>query len=65
MPGGMHSASGFERSSNRSGASRRWSLSEKLKVVEESRLLGRNVLNMLLLNESEFSSLAYVQLLLV
>ena len=45
MLGAMHSASGFERIEVVSGVERRrrWSLGEKLKAVEESRLPGMTV----------------------
>jgi transposase len=45
MPDAMHSASGFERIEVVTGVERRrrWSLGEKLKAVEESRLAGMSV----------------------
>ena len=45
MPGTMHSASDFERIEVVTGVERRrrWSLGEKLKAVEESRLPGMSV----------------------
>ena len=45
MPNTMHSASGFDRIEVVTGVERRgrWSLGEKLKAVEESRLPGMNV----------------------
>lgn len=45
MPDTMHSASGFERIEVVTGVERRrrWSLGEKLKAVEESRLPGMSV----------------------
>ena len=45
MPGTMHSASDFERIEIVTGVERRrrWSLGEKLKAVEESRLPGMSV----------------------
>lgn len=44
MPDSMHSASGFESAEVVTGIERRrrWSLVEKLKAVEESRLPGMN-----------------------
>ena len=45
MPDAMHSASGFDRIEVVAGVERRrrWSLGEKLKAVEESRLAGMSV----------------------
>lgn len=45
IPGAMHSASGFDRIAVAAGVERRkrWSLAEKLKAVEESRLPGMTV----------------------
>ncbi|SEF85752.1 transposase, partial [Nitrosospira multiformis ATCC 25196] len=45
MPGAMHSASGLDRIEIVTGIERRrrWSLGEKLKAVEESRLPGMSV----------------------
>ena len=45
MPDAMHSASGFERIEVVTGVERRrrWSLGEKLKAVEESRLASMSV----------------------
>ena len=45
MPDAMHSASGFDRIEVVTGVERRrrWSLGEKLRAVEESRLAGMSV----------------------